>query len=102
MRAVFEIIFCFFAVIGVYAVVTSIFDYIVTKNAPSKSSILIQQCTDDNETLEYLIRYYESRIINGEFSCVINGILISPHVNADTALIEKLNLEFGNISFLKQ
>lgn len=91
MSSVFEILLCLFAILGLYLVITTIFDFFAVKNAPSKSVILIEECDEDN--LDYLIRVYQGRLL-----CpILDTIVIAPTVNASDKLIEKLNLEFGNV-----
>lgn len=91
MNAVFEIFLSLFAILGLYLVISTIFDFAVSKKAPSKSIILIEEC--DKENLDYLVRYYQGKLINP----ILDTIVIAPTVNASDELVEKLNREFGNV-----
>lgn len=97
-QTVAEIFLCFFSVLGLYFTVTYISDSITIKNAPSSTLLYIEQC--DSENLEYLIRFYQSRLINGDFSGLINGILLPRNCGLDMKTQEKLCKEFKNIYFV--
>lgn len=96
--AIIEIFICFFCVIGLYFCVTRISDGFIKKNAPSKSLILIEEC--DEQNLEYLIRFYQSRIVNSDFDGLICGIAVGKSTGVDQAFVDRLNLEYGNIYFI--
>ncbi len=93
--AVIDIFLCFFAVLGLYFSVTKLTDRVAAKNAPSKCIIVIEGCAEDS--VEYLIRFFESRLLYGDFEPFFDGITISPSVHADDALISRLAEEYGNI-----
>lgn len=93
--AVLQITVCFFSVIGLYFFVTHITDGVVKRNAPSESLVLIEYCNPDD--LEYLVRYYESRIVGGDFQGLVNGIAIARTVSADEEVLDRLMTEYENI-----
>lgn len=93
--AVIDIFLCFFAVLGLYFSVTKLTDRIAAKNAPSKCIIVIEGCQEDS--IEYLIRFLESRLLYGEFEAFFDGITISPTLHADDSVISRLSEEYGNI-----
>lgn len=97
-QSVAEILLCFFAVLGMYFTVSFISDRVTIRSAPSKTLLYIEQC--DSENLEYLIRFYQSRLINGDFSGTINGILLPRNIGLDVETEEKLCAEFENIYFV--
>ena len=92
-----EILVCFFSVFGIYFLVTSIFDRVAFLKAPSQTLLYIKDC--DNENIEYLVRFYESRIIRGDFEDMIVGILIKRRGDFCEETLEKLAKEFENIYF---
>ena len=94
-QATAEIILCFFAILGVYFLVTKIIDGAVAKNAPSENFIYIDWC--DKDDLEYLVRFFESRVVHGDLDGLVNGIIIGSKVGVDAAEFDKLSKEFDNI-----
>lgn len=96
-KSILDIFICFFSIFGVYFVVMSIFDRIAFYKAPSKTVLYIKEYR--TEDLEYLVRFYESRIINGDFEDMISGIVIKRENGTCENTVEKLAKEFGNIYF---
>jgi hypothetical protein len=93
-----DIFICFFSVLGLYFTISCISDRITIRNAPSRTLLYIEQCNSEN--LEYLIRFYESRLIDGDFSDSICGILLPKNCGLDRQTEEKLCNEFKNIYFV--
>ncbi len=90
-----ETLMCFFCVLGLYFAVTKISDGVAMKNAPSKCLIVIDECKKAD--FEYLVRYLESRIIDGDFEKMMCGIGVSASLGIEADIFSKLSSEYGNI-----
>ncbi len=95
LGAVFEILMCLFAVLGVYFTVTRILDCVTIKNAPAKCMIVVETCK--KEDFEYLVRFLECRFADGDYGKIVESIGVLKDLDVSEEVLSKLSREFGNI-----
>ena len=98
VRAFFLVLQSFFGVLGVYFLLSFVLDRLCEKRANAKCFVLIEEV--DEREIEYLVRFLESRFVNGEFSNLFSGIAISKTLPCDREKLKPLIVEFKNIHFL--
>lgn len=98
VRAFFLVFESFFAVLGVYFLLSFVLDRLCEKRVKARCIVLVEEA--DEREIEYLVRFLESRFVNGEFGGIFSGIGISKTVICDKEKLKPLAQEFKNIHFL--
>ncbi len=91
----FELVICFFAIIGVMYLAFGIVDTYTTRKCGAHCSIVIDRV--DSGDIEYAIRIIEGIVTRDELYGFVDSVVVPREVCDDDRMIELLGKEFGNI-----